>query len=176
MLAQPKVWAGWSVTLRLVAYALGTGMIALAVASYLTELDPGAVFNALEKAFGTVFLLIFGALVLGASYALTRLAGSRGPFWNEVGLQCAGGTATLALTFTLLGISLGIGSLADQTINADSIEPIVQELTRHFSTAFLTTVVGLPTANLLRAATVLRYRHLQQPGAALPSSNLESGL
>ncbi|PCJ38687.1 MAG: hypothetical protein COA99_11475, partial [Moraxellaceae bacterium] len=59
------------------------------------------------------------------------------------------------------GISLGIGSLADKTIDPQSIQMIIQDLTKHFSTAFMTTVVGLPTANILRAAIALRHVRLQ---------------
>jgi hypothetical protein len=63
--------------------------------------------------------------------------------------------STVALTYTLLGISLGIGSLAGRPLDPTTIQPIITELTRYFSLAFMTTVVGLPTAAALRALVLI---------------------
>jgi len=76
-------------------------------------------------------------------------------FWQSVALQAAGAVTSLALTFTLLGISLGIGSLAGQPLTPDTVQDVIQELTANFSLAFMTTVVGLPSATLLRAVAVI---------------------
>jgi len=63
----------------------------------------------------------------------------------------------LALTYTLLGISLGIGGLAEQTLTPDTVQEVIRSLTAKFSLAFLTTVIGLPTAALLRAILMVSY-------------------
>ena len=71
--------------------------------------------------------------------------------WTEGGLHAANGAATLALTYTLLGISLGVRTLADQELNTDTVQKVISGLTEHFSVAFMTTVLGLPAAAGLRA-------------------------
>ena len=81
-------------------------------------------------------------------------------FWNETGEHAANAVATLALTYTLLGISLGIGTLADQELTPQTIQPVIRGLTEHFSLAFMTTVVGLPTAAILRAIVAITNVHL----------------
>ena len=85
--------------------------------------------------------------------------------WFDAGLHAANGIATLALTYTLLGISLGIGTLADQELTPDTVQSVIRSLTAHFSLAFLTTVVGLPSAAAMRAligitATLMREREV----------------
>jgi hypothetical protein len=66
-------------------------------------------------------------------------------------LHAANGIATLALTYTLFGISLGIGDLAGQNLTPDTVQAVIRGLTERFSLAFMTTVIGLPTSALLRA-------------------------
>ena len=86
-------------------------------------------------------------------------------FWTEAGLQAANGIATLALTYTLLGISLGIGTLAEQELTPETVRHVIRGLTSQFSLAFMTTVVGLPTAAILR--TLLVVTHAQKQGQQL---------
>jgi len=81
-------------------------------------------------------------------------------FWLEVGLHGANGVSTLALTFTLLGISLGIGTLAEQELTPETVQVIIGDLTKHFSLAFLTTVVGLPSAAVLRAILSISHQRM----------------
>ena len=80
--------------------------------------------------------------------------------WLEAGLQAANGVTTLALTYTLLGISLGVGSMAENELSPDTIQTVVRNLTAQFSMAFLTTVVGLPLSAVLR--TLLLVTHARQ--------------
>ena len=80
--------------------------------------------------------------------------------WLEAGLQAANGITTLALTYTLLGISLGIGMLAERSLSPETVQGIVQDLTAQFSMAFLTTVIGLPLSAVLR--TLLLVSHARQ--------------
>jgi hypothetical protein len=124
-------------------YGLGVVIIFLAVVTHIWSLDLGEVFDWLETAFGPVYLVSYVALVAVAVYAATRLSDiHQGAVWLEAGQQAAAGIATLALTFTLLGISLGIESLSNH--------------------AFLTTIVGLPTANGLRALLSIRWAALRE--------------
>jgi hypothetical protein len=70
---------------------------------------------------------------------------------HEAAMHAANGVATLALTYTLLGISLGIGQLAHEELTPATVQVVIRGLTEQFSLAFLTTIVGLPTAAVLRA-------------------------
>jgi hypothetical protein len=76
-------------------------------------------------------------------------------FWLITGVQLAGGVATLALTYTLFGISLGIGSLAGQGLTPETVQGVIRDLTASFSLAFMTTVVGLPLSAVLRTTLVV---------------------
>ena len=139
----------------------GTGIILLALASYLTQMSVVDLMSWLQKVFSWSFVLIFSVLcsisvVAGASIQ----KGKNNDFLYEVGLHAASGISTLALTFTLLGISLGIGTLAEQPLTPDSVNGLIGELTKQFSMAFMTTVVGLPSSAILRAWVSLRFSKL----------------
>lgn len=140
---------------------MGVGVILLALTSYITDQRLNALFEWMQQVFGWGYALMYSVLLAVALFSFHRLnADKESVFWLELGQQTAGGIATLSLTFTLLGISLGIGALSDKTIDPTTIQSIIRELTRHFSTAFMTTVVGLPTANCLRALISLKYVRL----------------
>ena len=156
--------------LRPVTTLAGIAIVLLAVATYLWHLDLGQLMDWLGTVFGPLFLTVYGILVMLAAVAFWQLSRSYQPLvWFELGSQAAGGIATLALTFTLLGISLGIESLSAQPLTPESVGAVVQSLTQHFSTAFLTTILGLPTANALRAALAVRWRMLNP--AVYPDTN-----
>ena len=82
--------------------------------------------------------------------------------WFETGVQSANAIATLALTYTLLGISLGIGGLAGQELNPTTIPSIIKNLTEHFSMAFMTTVIGLPVAAVLRSTLLVTFSRAEE--------------
>jgi hypothetical protein len=141
----------------------GTGIILLAVASYLTQMPLANLINWLESVFSWSFVVIFSglfslAVVAGASIK----TGKNNDFLYDVGLQAANGISTLALTFTLLGISLGIGTLSEQPLTPSSVNSIISELTKQFSMAFMTTVLGLPSSAILRAWVSLRYTKINK--------------
>ena len=71
--------------------------------------------------------------------------------WFEAGMHTSSGIAILALTFTLIGFSLGVGTLAEQELTPSTVQGVIAELSAHFSLAFMTTVVGLPTSAVMRA-------------------------
>ncbi len=137
---------------------VGLSIITLAIVSYLTELPLEAIFSWLERVFSIAFVLIFTLLLALGIFAIIRLKSpAQANYWHEVAQQAGNGISTLALTFTLLGISLGIGSLAEQPLTPENIQLLVTGLTKQFSMAFMTTVVGLPAATLIRALVAIKY-------------------
>ena len=135
---------------------LGALVILLASASYMTNMTLVDLLSYVEQVFSFSFVLLFLPLVFCASYALVlinkqELNDAQKLFWYELGQQAANGMSTLALTFTLLGISVGIGTLSKQSLTPDTVNDVIGVLTQQFSMAFMTTVVGLPTATLSRA-------------------------
>lgn len=142
---------------------LGTGIILLALASYFTQMPVVDLFTWLQNVFSWSFVIIFSALFSMALVAgISIKTGKNNLFLYEAGMQAANGISTLALTFTLLGISLGIGTLSDQPLTPDTVNVIIGELTKQFSMAFMTTVVGLPSSAILRAWVSLRYTKINQ--------------
>lgn len=151
-----------AVIVKSLVYLIGTVVIGLALISYVTALEPGAILAWLLERFTVLFLLLLGLFITIGVTGVLKLNGSpTDAFWHECSLQSANALAALALTFTLLGISLGVGALGQQVISPQTIGRIIQELTAHFSMAFMTTVVGIPLSTLLRAATQLRIQNLK---------------
>lgn len=135
---------------------LGASAILLALASYMTNMTLIDLLTYVEQVFSYGFLVLFFPLILCATYALAlvnkrHLGEAQRTFWFEVGQQAANGMSTLALTFTLLGISVGIGTLSKQSLTPETVNEVIGVLTQQFSMAFMTTVVGLPAATLCRA-------------------------
>ena len=105
---------------------------------------------------GPTFLTLLAALTCTSLYSAQRLhADPAAKLWLDAGLQAAAGITTLSLTYTLLGISLGIGSMADQPLTPETVQEVIRGLTQQFSLAFMTTVIGLPLAAVLRALLTL---------------------
>lgn len=143
------------------SYVLGGLVIATAGVSAVFAIDPAMIASWTLDVLGLGFVGLLGALVLVAAFALVRLNAAASDadrrLWLQVGSQAAAGVATLALTFTLLGISLGIGGLAGQELTPETVQPVIRDLTANFSLAFMTTVIGLPLSALLRAAILITY-------------------
>jgi hypothetical protein len=143
---------------RATSLLLGLLAILAAAAAMLSPMGPSALAGWALEVLGAGFLTVLGLLELAALFAVVKMLSVPRPhvdFWQSVALQAAGAVTSLALTFTLLGISLGIGSLAGQPLTPDTVQDVIQELTANFSLAFMTTVVGLPSATLLRAVAVI---------------------
>jgi len=146
---------------RAFSYMLGATVVAVAVAASVSSTSLPEIIDWAEKIFGVTFLAIIGGLIFIAVYSWTRIIDCPGDrVWLEAGLQAANGVTTLALTYTLLGISLGVGSMAENELSPDTIQTVVRNLTAQFSMAFLTTVVGLPLSAVLR--TLLLVTHARQ--------------
>ncbi len=156
---------------RAIAYTLGAGVVALAATVMATSVPAEALVAGAADVVGPAFLILMGLLVLTAMFAWIRVLRDGGPEerhmpWLESGLQASNGVATLALTYTLLGISLGIGGLSDQELTPETVQLVIQDLTSSFSLAFMTTVIGLPTAAVLRTLlTVTHARVVNRPHA-----------
>ena len=147
---------------RSLSYVLGVSVIGLAGAAAATPLDVRTMLLWVADLFGPVFIVLYVVMVLAAVYAWTRMQQCAhgtpvSTMWLETGLQAAAGLVTLALTFTLLGISLGIATLADQELSPATIQGVISDLTQKFSLAFMTTVVGLPSAAVLRMLLTLSH-------------------
>ncbi len=165
---------------RTLSVFLGVVVLGLFAAAAATALDAGAIMRWAREVFGVTFLIALSALVITALHCWRRLeapvaigaavgavAGAALDAARlETGLHAANGIATLALTYTLLGISLGIGSLAGHDLGPETIQVVIGELTRHFSMAFMTTVVGLPASAVLRAMLMIKTRRIEARAAA----------
>ncbi len=149
---------------RAMSYLLGGIAIVLAMAALITSATASEITNWAREVLGWTFVAMLGTLVFVALFSWTRMVSDRtgrdGNVWLEVGIQAANGVTTLALTYTLLGISLGIGSLAGQDLTPDTIQGVIRSMTANFSLAFMTTVIGLPTSAVLRSLLVVtQARH-----------------
>lgn len=142
------------------SYLLGGLVLATAIAVTLLSQDVSAITGWALDVLGAGFLTLLAGLIFTTLFSLVRMnaagiAGDDRAYWFAVGMQAANGVTTLALTFTLLGISLGIGSLAGQELTPDTVQGVIRDLTANFSLAFMTTVVGLPVSAVLRALLVI---------------------
>jgi len=152
----------------------GSIMILLAVLGLTTNLQVSDIVAWVAKYFTTSFSVVFASLVMLAGIAIVNIKRSQQKaLWFEVGTQCANGVSTLALTYTLLGISLGIGALSQQSLSPDNVNNVISILTAQFSMAFMTTVVGLPTAAIIRAWISILYVQQNNTAASLASDNMK---
>ena len=144
-------------------YVFGGAVIALAIAVAISAVGPMDVLSWLHGTVGMAFILLFSVLAIVTIFCWTNILtrSVHTEFWLEAGLHAASGIATAALTFTLLGISLGIGVLAEQTLTPESVQPFISDLTHRFSLAFFTTVIGLPVSAALRALLLITYAQKQ---------------
>ncbi len=141
---------------KALSWFLGAIVLGLAAAAMTTSAGIGEIVDWVHQSFGVSFLVLFSGLVLFALYCWLRLqrVGDMGKgrrVWLEAGMHASNGVATLGLTYTLLGISLGIAALSRHELTPDTVQQVIGQLTRYFSMAFLTSVVGVPAAAGLRA-------------------------
>ena len=138
---------------------LGCIIIILACLQLVSHINLNDFFTKVIELFSTSFVVIYCCLVVFSFIAISKIQPNHyKDYWSEIGLQLANAMSALALTFTLLGISLGIGSLSGQALTPDNIQLLIEQLTQHFSMAFMTTVVGLPTSIIIRATVSVRYQ------------------
>ena len=138
-------------------------LIIFAINMFLFGSGPRALITSAHDILGTEFLLICTVLVGLALLSIFQMANrelldEKKKSWMIVGSHTSNGIATLALTFTLYGISKGIGGLSSDNLNIDQINMVITNLTSQFSMAFFTSVVGLPLSAILRAIVALVAR------------------
>lgn len=145
---------------RVVAILSGLIVILLALILFVFGIAPVNLFTTARDTLGMLFMGLSAGLLLVTMMAIAKM---RDPClerdsksaWFQIGLHAANGIATVALTFTLFGISAGINQLAAGELDIDSINAVVTGLTSQFSMAFLTSVIGLPLSALMRVVVVV---------------------
>ncbi len=160
---------------RALSLVIGAAVVGIAITAMTTSYGPAGAASWAYELFGSAFLAMYAVLVFLAVFCWVRVqkartAGAARALWLDTGFHAANGIVTLALTFTLLGVSLGIGSLTGQELVPDTIQSVIQEMTKHFSLAFMTTVVGLPTAAVLRAMLGITNARLEACEEVPPSA------
>lgn len=171
MTAERNWWRAGTAFSRALSWMLATVAVLALVFSWSGLASPTEMLGGALDSLGPFFLIVASVLTLIALAALVRVQeaqdGGDLAFWRDAGLHAASGIATAALTCTLFGISLGIGSLARTELTPETVNAVIAELTGYFGLAFMTTVVGLPLAAALRAilglAAAGRRRFLQVP-------------
>ena len=154
---------GFGSMMQAMSLFLGLIVIIISLATFVTGMMPAQILGWGFEMLGGIFLLLLSALVITAMFCCVRLIESprqassdlERQKWLQAGLQACNGIATLALTFTLLGISLGIGQLSNSSLTPDSIDMVIASLTDDFSMAFLTSVIGLPLSAILRTVFIV---------------------
>jgi len=152
------------------ATALVLGAVVLGLAGIVMETSWTAtdIADWAQRVFGTTFMVATAGLVFISVFSWLKLHQTGGSkVWLEAGLQASTGIATIALTYTLLGISLGVGSLATKELTPETVRFVIRELTENFSMAFMTTVVGLPVSAILRTVLLVTNAHQQSRSRAL---------
>jgi len=147
---------------RAASYMLGGLVLVLAITVGTTAASTVDVASWAREVLGFTFIALLGGLIFTSVLAWVKLSdrrvsGAALRTWLEAGVQAANGVTTLALTYTLFGISLGIGSLAEATLTPETVHVVIKTLTANFSLAFMTTVVGLPISALLRALLLVTH-------------------
>jgi hypothetical protein len=126
----------------------------------ISDSNPSFIFDWLVSTLGYSFLIITTILTVIAILSIINMIKSESQqrkFWFETGLQVSNLISTLALTYTLLGISLGIGELSSSKLDITTINQTISKLTQQFSMAFMTSVIGLPLSGLLRSILIIIY-------------------
>ena len=153
-------------SLQALSLMLGGVVIGLAGFVMFTGQSSAMAVAWVFEVLGLPFLLLLASLVFAGLLCLLKLLATRAISdgtkrdtqrikWLQAGLQSCNGIATLALTFTLLGISLGIGRLSDGGLTPENINSVIADLTAHFSLAFMTSVIGLPLSAAMRTALIV---------------------
>lgn len=141
---------------------LGCILISLVFFVYLTGNEPSEVFNMATSILGSTFILLISLLTLFSIICISNIVILKlheKKFWFETGIQLSNLISTIALTYTLLGISLGIGELSSSKLDVDTINETISKLTEQFSMAFMTSVIGLPLSGILRSILIICYEY-----------------
>ena len=108
-----------------VSFFLGSILISLVFIVYLTENEPSEIFNMANSLLGSTFIILISLLTFFSVICITNvitLKPYEKKFWFETGIQLSNLISTIALTYTLLGISLGIGGLSCLLYTSDAAD------------------------------------------------------
>jgi len=157
---------------RAASYMLGGVVLTLAAVVATTATGAADIAGWARDVLGMTFIAALGVLIFVAVLSWVKMLDRHTPrervrTWLEAGVQAANGVTTLALTYTLFGISLGIGALAEASLTPETVNEVIRTLTASFSLAFMTTVVGLPVSALLRALLLITHARLTVSPAPL---------
>ena len=172
--------SSFSIAAQSASYLLGGTAIALALALAAWSIDPKTAVDWAFTILGPGFVAAIAALTFGVLFCLIRLKQAEGreaeaDFWLGAGLQLSSGVATLALTYTLFGISVGIGALAGQGLTPETVEGVIRDLTASFSLAFMTTVIGLPLSAAMRGLLVIVHGRQRLADRKILPPSISSG-
>ena len=145
---------------QVLSFFLGILVLVLGTYVILTGNHPSALIKWSLSILGLSFVICLLLLVFLSLFCIFQLQTSKiklHQFWLETGMQLSNGISTLALTYTLLGISLGIGELSMSKLDISSINQTIGNLTNKFSMAFLTSVIGLPLSAFLKSVLIIIY-------------------
>ena len=150
-ISQSISWFIGSVTIMFFIYMMVTGQ------------NPNILINWGVSTLGLLFIVIFITQLILTLFCLVQLNQAEiqnRRYWFEFGLQVSNSISTIALTFTLFGISLGIGELSTSNLDISTINKTIGKLTEQFSMAFMTSVVGLPTSAILKSILIINFEHI----------------
>ena len=157
-----KLYLIFNQSSQAISVFLGCILISLVFFVYLTENEPFEVFNMATSILGSTFILLISLLTFFSIICITNVININfyeKKLWFETGIQLSNLISTIALTYTLLGISLGIGELSSSKLDVDTINETISKLTEQFSMAFMTSVVGLPLSGVLRSILIICYEY-----------------
>ena len=157
-----KLYLIFNQSSQAISVFLGCILISLVFFVYFTENEPFEVFNMATSILGSTFILLISLLTFFSIICITNVINlnfNEKKLWFETGIQLSNLISTIALTYTLLGISLGIGELSSSKLDVDTINETISRLTEQFSMAFMTSVVGLPLSGVLRSILIICYEY-----------------
>lgn len=179
----PRFFENFALLSRCFSYIGGFAVIGFAIVLFLYGKTPGNFMGWIANVLSWSFICLLISLVIACMFCILKITNiapndvQQCQYWQQLGLQSSSAIATLALTYTLLGISMGIGSLSGQEMDVANINQIISNLTKQFSMAFMTSVIGLPVSAAFRTILVvapLKPRLKQRSSKPLPLAPLSS--
>jgi len=178
-----RLFENFAVLSRCFSYIGGAAIVGFAIILFFYGQTPGSFIGWIANMLSWSFICLLSSLVMACMFCVIKIlntpsnAVDQCQYWQQIGLQSSSAIATLALTYTLLGISMGIGSLSGHEMSADNVNQIISDLTAQFSMAFMTSVIGLPVSAAFRTILVvapLKPRSDSDAPQPLPLASLPS--
>ena len=144
------------------SWFLGSVVVIFFLYMMTTGQNPKVIVDWTLSTLGKLFIIIFLVQLIISIYCLIQVNVLDKPykrFWFEFGLQVSSSISTVALTFTLFGISVGIGELSSSNLDISTINKTIERLTQQFSMAFMTSVIGLPVSSILKSILIINFEH-----------------